>query len=105
MDEDSRSETTMVLHFAYGTIVGAVYAPLAAEAPGPPPLKGMAFGVLIWVLSYLGWLPMTGLLSSATRHPAERNGLMITAHLVWGTVIAAITDMMSGNSMRRNEET
>ncbi len=105
MDEDSRSETTMVLHFAYGTIVGAVYAPLAAEAPGLPPLKGMAFGVLIWVLSYLGWLPMTGLLSSATRHPAERNGLMITAHLVWGTVIAAITDMMSGNSMRRNEET
>ncbi len=105
MDEDSRFGTTMALHFTYGTIVGALYMPLAAEAPGPPPLKGMAFGVLVWVLSYLGWLPMTGLLSSAARHPAERNGLMITAHLVWGAVIATITDMTFENSTVRTEET
>jgi putative membrane protein len=53
----------------------------------------MLFGGLVWIVSYLGWLPMTGFLSSALRHPAERNELMITAHLIWGAVIASITDM------------
>jgi putative membrane protein len=90
MDEQTRFSTTMALHFGYGTVVGALYAPLADTVPGCSPLKGMAFGVLVWAGSYLGWLPMSGLLSSATRHTAARNALMIAAHLLWGSVIALI---------------
>jgi uncharacterized membrane protein YagU involved in acid resistance len=98
MAERSRFTTTMVLHFGYGTAVGAFYAPLGARAAGPAWLKGMAFGVLVWIFSYLGWVPIVGLLSPATRHPAERNCLMITAHLIWGAVIAAVTETMSEGS-------
>ena len=88
MTVNSRFATTMVLHFAYGSAVGALYIPFARLVPVMHPLKGMVFGVLVWAGSYLGWLPLAGLLSPATRHPAARNGLMIAAHLVWGTVIA-----------------
>jgi uncharacterized membrane protein YagU involved in acid resistance len=92
MDEQTRFSTTMALHFGYGTVVGALYAPLADTMPGCSSFKGMAFGVLVWAGSYLGWLPMSGLLSSATRHPAARNALMMAAHLVWGSVIAMIVE-------------
>ena len=92
LNEESRLGTTMALHFGYGTTVGALYTPLADLALAPYALKGMAFGVLVWGVSYLGWLPMTGLLSSATRNPAPRNALMIAAHLIWGTVIATVVE-------------
>ena len=100
MDETSRWRTTMALHFGYGTAVGALYAPFADLAPGPYPLKGMAFGVLVWAGIYLGWLPMSGLLSSAVRHPAPRNALMIAAHLVWGTVIATVIESVHRSSTK-----
>jgi uncharacterized membrane protein YagU involved in acid resistance len=87
----SRFATTLGLHFAYGSAVGSLYLPSARLLPGPYPLKGLLFGGLVWSGSYLGWLPMTGLLSPATRHPAGRNGLMIAAHLVWGSVIAFVS--------------
>jgi uncharacterized membrane protein YagU involved in acid resistance len=103
MDEQTRFSTTMALHFGYGTVVGALYAPLADTVPGCSPFKGMAFGVLVWTGSYLGWLPMSGLLSSATRHPAARNVLMIAAHLVWGSVIAMIVEHAERGKGNRTE--
>ncbi|WP_345451293.1 DUF1440 domain-containing protein [Deinococcus aluminii] len=74
---------TVFNHFAYGAATGALYAPLR-ELPGSPILKGMGLGLGVWTGSYLGLLPATGLLSSATEHPARRNALMIAAHLIWG---------------------
>ncbi|MBB5295557.1 DUF1440 domain-containing protein [Deinococcus metallilatus] len=74
---------TVLNHFAYGAATGALYAPLR-ELPGSPVLKGMGLGLGVWTGSYLGLLPATGLLSSATEHPARRNALMIAAHLIWG---------------------
>ena len=88
MTQDARFATTMILHFGYGSVIGALYIPFARLAPGLRPLNGMVFGLLVWAGSYLGWLPMTGLISPATRHPADRNRLMIAAHLAWGQVIA-----------------
>jgi hypothetical protein len=46
----------------------------------------------VWAGSYLGLLPMTGLLHSATRERAERNALMIAAHVVWGGVLGALAE-------------
>jgi uncharacterized membrane protein YagU involved in acid resistance len=89
MTQDARFATTMILHFAYGSVVGAFYVPFARlMAPGSYPFDGLAFGMLVWTGSYMGWLPVAGLISPATRHPAARNALMIVAHFVWGGVIA-----------------
>ena len=94
MSQNARFATTMTLHFGYGTLVGALYIPFARLVAGPYPLNGMAFGVLIWVGSYMGWLPMSGLISPATRHPGARNLLMIAAHLVWGHTIAVASQRL-----------
>jgi uncharacterized membrane protein YagU involved in acid resistance len=94
MTQDTRFATTLALHFGYGSAIGALYVPFTRLVPSSYPINGMVFGMLVWAGSYLGWLPMAGLISSATRHPAARNRLMIAAHLVWGQVIAVISQSL-----------
>ena len=53
--------------------------------------SGAFYGVAVWAVSYLGWIPGLHLLKPANRHPPRRDLLMIAAHLVWGTVMAAGT--------------
>lgn len=90
-----RTQATLAAHFGFGAFSGAFY-PLVAR-PGASSLwQGMAFGLAIWGLSYLGWVPATRTLPPATRQPAPRVGLMIAAHLVWGPVTAWLSRLMLG---------
>jgi hypothetical protein len=87
---------TMAAHFAFGAGTGALYAMLPAEQE--PVLSGMAFGVAVWAASYLGWVPVSGLLEPATRHPKERVAMMIGAHLVWGAALGQVTHALRENA-------
>src|SRR5919107_176638 len=62
----------------------------APRAPGRPVAKGITWGLIVWATSYLGLLPATGLHEPATRHPRERNLLMILAHVVWGGALGLL---------------
>lgn len=91
IDSQEHIALTLVNHFAYGAAAGAVYGPLERYLPFAPPLRGMAFGLVVWTVSYLGLMPTLGILRPATEHPAGRNVLMITAHLIWGSVLGVLT--------------
>jgi hypothetical protein len=93
-DERDRSNLTLLSHFAYGAASGAVYAPIARKLRPPGPLGGTVHGLATWAASYLGWLPALGVLTPATQHPAERNALMIAAHVIWGVVAGALVEQM-----------
>lgn len=86
-----RQQTTVTLaaHFGFGALSGALY-PKFARPQASSLWRGMVYGVAIWGLSYLGWVPATRLMPSATRQPAPRVGLMIVAHLVWGPLTALL---------------
>lgn len=94
MGQSEHIGTTMLAHFAYGTAAGAVYAPLASRVPLPPAFTGVAFGLIVWTVSYLGLLPALGILRPATGHPPRRNLLMIAAHVVWGAVLGLVTELV-----------
>ncbi|HEY8516904.1 MAG TPA: DUF6789 family protein [Candidatus Binatia bacterium] len=81
--------TTMLLHFGYGGAMGGLYGAVADRLPGPALAKGVAFGLGVWAASYLLGLPALGLERNALREPAERNVLMIAAHVVWGAMLGA----------------
>ena len=89
-----RTAATMASHFGYGALAGSLYEPFARSVPGHSAVKGAAFGVIVWTLSYLGWIPASGVLRPATQHPARRNALMIVAHLVWGAATGVLTEKM-----------
>ena len=92
LNEPSLSAATVAGHFGYGAVAGAIYPLGAPKLPGHPVLRGVLFGLAVWTGSYLGWLPVTGILSSATGHPARRNALMIAAHVVWGAALGALVE-------------
>jgi uncharacterized membrane protein YagU involved in acid resistance len=100
LNEPTRSNLTLVAHFAYGAACGATYAPLARWLRPPGAAGGISHGVAVWTVSYLGWLPALGILPPATRHPAERNALMIAAHIVWGAAAGALLERL----MREEED-
>ncbi|MDQ4075668.1 MAG: DUF1440 domain-containing protein [Chloroflexota bacterium] len=75
---------TVASHFGYGTAVGTLYPLLTRRLPLPPLARGVVYGLVIWFVSYLGWLPAMRILPPATEDPKGRNVLMITAHLIWG---------------------
>ncbi len=84
-DNDAIQDSATAAHHLYGAATGAL---IAAAAPGMGPVRGALAGVGVWAASYFGWVPATGMLEPAHRHPARRNALMIAAHLVWGAVAA-----------------
>lgn len=71
--------------------MGTLYPITVGRLPLPSFLKGIIFGIGVWLVSYLGWLPAANILPPATREPAARNILMILSHLVWGSVIGFLT--------------
>ena len=85
LEEHGRQTATLAAHFGYGAATGALHA-LVAPRSGVP--RGVAYGVLIWTVSYFGIMPGLRILRPAQEHPLRRNALMIAAHLVWGSTMA-----------------
>jgi hypothetical protein len=97
MNEDERSAATLVAHFGYGAAAGALFAAIPQRTKLDVISRGLLFGAVVWTGSYLGLLPGTGLLASATRQPIRRSGLMIAAHLVWGVALSALEELARKN--------
>lgn len=81
-----KSAATLAAHFAYGSGAGALYG-WVVPREHQNVWTGTAYGLSVWTGSYLGLIPALRILRPATQHPAERNTLMIAAHLVWGAVL------------------
>lgn len=95
---------TVVMHFVFGALAGGLF-PLMTRRRGAA--AGATYGGAVWAVSYLGWLPASGVLRPAWRHPPLRNGLMLTAHLIWGGALAAALrelEAAAGSAFAANEE-
>lgn len=83
LDEEQHVELSLVSHFGYGALAGALY-PATRQRVAHPLVYGSGYGVAIWAASYFGWIPALHILPPPHRHPANRRRLMIAVHLVWG---------------------
>ncbi|MCL7999823.1 DUF1440 domain-containing protein [Brucella sp. 21LCYQ03] len=90
-NEHATKNLTIFAHVGYGALTGALFALL------PRQTSGTRFGLAVWAASYLGWLPAFGLLSPAVNHPAQRNLLMMAAHVVWGSTLAGSLSELEGS--------
>lgn len=97
MSEDELVGLTIVSHFGYGALFGAIYALFDARLPLHSSLKGAIMGLAVWAGSYLGWLPAMGILRPATRYPGRRNLMMIVAHVLWGVTLGEVTRKLTEN--------
>lgn len=82
--EAATEDLSLLTHVGFGAAAGA--AMVAGNSTGP--VRGSLFGLAVWLGSYFGWVPASGILRAAGTHPPRRNALMIAVHLVWGAVTA-----------------
>lgn len=85
---------TWLLHFLFGAAAGSIYGIVDDRIPGDEDVKGLLAGTMLWSASYLGWIPLFGILPPATRHPWRMNVLMIVAHFIWGLTLGRITNLL-----------
>ena len=99
MDERQRGAVAVITHFGFGAAMGALYPPLAWRLDGVPSFfGGTIFGLAVWLVNYMGWLPAVGLFGPATRDANRRTGPIIAAHLVWGAALGLLFDRFSGRA-------
>ena len=84
MTHEQRSNFMMASHFGFGVASGSLYSALPIQLKRRPVTAGVLYGLGVWSVSYLGWIPAFGLRPSASKTSAERNIMMILAHVVWG---------------------
>jgi hypothetical protein len=86
----ARRAATALAHLGFGAGAGAIYAWWSARGSGRRgPLQGAAFGTLVWLGSYAGWVPALGILPPPHRDRRDRQGSMLLAHWVYGAALGA----------------
>ena len=96
IEDDRATSITLLAHYLYGASSGAA---LALVIPKPTIAGGITGGLAIWLVSYMGWIPVFGIMKPANQHPITRNALMTVAHVVWGAAYAlADRDLMRSRS-------
>lgn len=93
-EEEEKTAATLLSHFGYGAAGGALYSAFAGRTELPRALEGTVYGLLIWVGSYLGWLPALGLMPSVKEQPVRRTVVMVAAHVVYGSVLGTLLQRM-----------
>ena len=84
----------MLTHFALGSLVFPVaYVSILFDyLPGPPPIKGVVWGILLWVAAMAVTMPILGqgfFMSQTLGLKGAMAAFM--AHLIYGGVFGAIT--------------
>lgn len=89
-------------HLAFGAVGGVGFALLARRLPRrvPPVAAGVAYGLLIWTVSYAGWAPALRLMPPPADDEPARPALMVAAHVVYGAVLGALTPARPATSGR-----
>lgn len=87
---------TAVSHFSYGTAAGSVYASMAPRTSLPAWFSGLLYGLGVWFVSYMGWLPAFRVLPPANKQPRERTIIMIIAHAIWGVATGLLVNALVG---------
>jgi hypothetical protein len=85
---------TNLMHWGYGTALGAIYG-LVQETFDPRPLlHGPAFGIVVWAQSYATLVPL-GLYEPPWHYSAKTIAKDISYHLVYGAGVAAGYELVS----------
>jgi hypothetical protein len=78
----------LLAHLGYGGSCGALFALLTRRRDAGVGL-GVAYALLLWTISYAGWVPAAGVLAPPHRDDPGRQSTMIAGHVVYGAVLSA----------------
>lgn len=99
---NAASETALTAagHWAFGMAGGAIFGVLHRflRLPISAPVHGLIFGLLVWFVSYMGWIPAVGLLRHPKRQRWDQALMPALAHIVYGASLGVAFDRLAGRS-------
>ena len=83
---------TALFHLGFGVGVGALFGLVhrRLRLPISSTLQGMVFGILVWLVSYKGWVPALGIMPPPEHDQPGRPVTMVLAHWVYGVTLGLI---------------
>ncbi len=72
------------VHYAFGTLTGAVYGALAETIPATAACRGTAFGTAVWLAADEVAVPALGLSKPPTESPVDVHIEALASHIVYG---------------------
>ena len=93
VSEPAEDALATVAHFAFGAGAGALFGVFARRlAPRRPSLlvQGIAWGLVVYAVSYEGWIPAVHILPEPEHDRPGRQPAMIAAHIAYGAALGAL---------------
>lgn len=95
-----------IVHFVIGIAYGGLFAAFSPHFPGPHWVRGLAFGVIIWLAMMIAFLPTAGMpmfaLGSGPAIPMTALGLCLLFGVTLGETYHLLLHYMPGEA---DEET
>jgi hypothetical protein len=92
----ARNALATINHVGFGASCGALFAVGHALVGRRLPMRplatvaaGIAYGTMVWAVSYAGWVPALGVMPRPSRDRVGRPTAMVLAHWVFGGVLGA----------------
>ena len=100
VDRDERQENVLstLAHFGYGMGAGALFGLFRPGVALVPPLAGTAYGLVLALASYEGWVPAAGILPPLHAQGPGARRTLVVSHLVYGAVLDGL---LSGTEAAR----
>jgi hypothetical protein len=71
----------LAAHFGYGVSCGALFGLLARSQRSAAPVLGVGYALLLWLISYVGWVPASGAMAPPHRDDRGRQLTLVAGHV------------------------
>jgi putative membrane protein len=79
-----------LVHYGFGTLVGAIYGAAAAKAPITKAGAGRVYGATVWLLADEIGVPAAGLSKPPQEVPLMKHVEALASHLVYGLTVEGV---------------
>jgi putative membrane protein len=90
LSEDEKRIGGPIIHYVFGTAMGALYGAVVEVAPAAKRAWGLPFGAALWLGADEIAVPATGLSGPPTDSPVSTHASALAAHLVYGATADAV---------------
>jgi uncharacterized membrane protein YagU involved in acid resistance len=90
LSEEQKKTAGPLVHYAYGTGIGAAYGGLAQKYAATTSGFGIAYGAAAWALGDEVAVPSLGLGKKPTETPISQHFQLLAAHLVYGITLEGV---------------
>jgi putative membrane protein len=91
-----KKKAAPVVHYAFGTIMGAVYGAATEITPAANALAGIPFGAILFAGADEVALPALGLAKGPAEYPLSKHLYGLVSHAVYGVTTEAVRRVVRG---------